>query len=388
MPLKIVHADITRLSADAIVNAANSTLHPGGGVSNAIFKQAGPELSKACKKIGLVKTGCAVITNGYKTKARYIIHAVGPVWKGGGSHEEELLSQTYVSALELALENDVRSIAFPLISAGAFGFPPQAALEIAVRTISRFLAEKDSDLYVILTFIDRSRVSRVSEETRFNLPLFLRKAGSCLEENARLEAEAPNETDLWEAEAPAADMLAEDLPCAAAPARQDDGLPSMNGRRLLRAPAPAAPAEEFEDPGEVLRILSGDDKDLRAIYIDRITHALGADYVDYLYELMRQKGFEKNADVYNKANITRQTFSKLICGTRKPTKNITLALAIGLRLDLEETAAFLKVGGWTFAPGDVRDNVIKLCITSGNYNIFDINRTLFKCGQKQLGWDF
>ncbi|MBO4548088.1 MAG: macro domain-containing protein, partial [Abditibacteriota bacterium] len=128
MPLKIVHKDITDISADAIVNAANSTLHPGGGVSHAIFKKAGPDLSKACKEIGFVNTGCAVITKGYRTKARYIIHAVGPVWEGGAAHEEELLSQTYVSALELALEHDVRSIAFPLISSGAYGYPPQAAL--------------------------------------------------------------------------------------------------------------------------------------------------------------------------------------------------------------------------------------------------------------------
>ncbi|MFC7049635.1 O-acetyl-ADP-ribose deacetylase [Emcibacter nanhaiensis] len=135
MELSVLRGDITALDVDAIVNAANSRLMPGGGVCGAIFHGAGPKLIDACQQIGHCATGEAVITPGFNLPANYILHTVGPVWRGGGENEEELLASCYRSCLDLAAENDITSIAFPAISTGIFGFPSARAAEIAVATV-------------------------------------------------------------------------------------------------------------------------------------------------------------------------------------------------------------------------------------------------------------
>jgi O-acetyl-ADP-ribose deacetylase (regulator of RNase III) len=133
--LDIVVADITTLDVDAIVNAANSGLRGGGGVDGAIHRAAGPELLAACRRLGGCDTGSAKITPGFKLKARHIIHAVGPVWHGGNSREDELLASCYRTALDLAAQHRLASIAFPAISTGVYAFPPDMAARIAVGTV-------------------------------------------------------------------------------------------------------------------------------------------------------------------------------------------------------------------------------------------------------------
>lgn len=158
MPLKIVNNDITRMAVDAIVNTANPALQRGGGVCGAIFAAAGAEkLQEECNRIGRCNTGEAVITGGYKLPARYIIHTVGPVWRGGGYGEPELLRSCYISSLNLALKNNCRSIAFPLISAGIYGYPKEQALKIAVAAINEFLQKHDMEVYLVV--YDREAVS-------------------------------------------------------------------------------------------------------------------------------------------------------------------------------------------------------------------------------------
>lgn len=139
--LQALVADITTLDVDAIVNAANEHLAQGGGVCGAIFRAAGTGLQDACRKLAPCSTGEARITPGFLLPAKYIIHAVGPVWHGGGQGEEELLASGYRSALKLADEHGCRSIAFPAISTGIFGFPLQAATDIAVKTVRAYLAD-------------------------------------------------------------------------------------------------------------------------------------------------------------------------------------------------------------------------------------------------------
>ena len=151
MPFEVIHADLVTLRVDAIVNAANPNLREGGGVCGAIFRAAGrAEMRAACEHIGGCAVGDAVITPGFSLLARYVIHTPGPVWRGGGDGEEALLSACYRRSLEVAKEHYLRSVAFPLISAGIYGYPREAALAVARRTIDSFLL-KQGQMEVTLT---------------------------------------------------------------------------------------------------------------------------------------------------------------------------------------------------------------------------------------------
>lgn len=163
MLIEILQADITTLELDAIVNAANAALSGGGGVDGAIHRAAGPDLSKACKAIPMVRpfvrcpTGEARITPGFRLPARWIIHTVGPVWSGGREGEPELLASCYRNALQLADAHGIESIAFPAISCGVFGYPPEQAVDIAVRTVRDHARE---NLRVVFCLFDDAMAAR------------------------------------------------------------------------------------------------------------------------------------------------------------------------------------------------------------------------------------
>lgn len=153
--IKILQEDITKLEVDAIVNAANKSLLGGGGVDGAIHRAAGPELLKECRGLGGCETGHAKITKGYNLPARFVIHTVGPVWHGGQHKEEELLASCYRESLTLAVDNSVKTIAFPAISCGIYGFPLEKAAKIAIDEVRKFLAEHPELEQIYLTCFDQ-----------------------------------------------------------------------------------------------------------------------------------------------------------------------------------------------------------------------------------------
>ena len=159
--IEVVQGDITKLDVDAIVNAANTTLLGGGGVDGAIHRAAGPELLAKCRTLGGCRPGEAKITRGYRLPARFVIHTVGPIWGGGEHDEARTLTNCYRNSLQLGVENEIKTLAFPAISCGAYGYPIREAAQIAFKATHEFLAVRDNPQKVIFVVLGRRRLRRL-----------------------------------------------------------------------------------------------------------------------------------------------------------------------------------------------------------------------------------
>ena len=340
MPLEILRNDITQMKTDAIVNAANPALQRGGGVCGAIFAAAGAaELQQECDAIGHCDTGQAAITKGDGLYANYIIHAVGPVWRGGVHNEAELLASSYTSSLRLALEHGLASIAFPLISSGIYGYPRDAALQIAISAIGRFLLEHEMMVYLVV-------FDRESYSLNKNLSAAIRQY---VDERYVEQHTLPRRAKLLQAEESLSEILAD-----------------VSYTPLASQKPAFAEAAMQRSLGDIV-------------------NRLDESFSQMLLRLIDEKG-TTDVETYKRANIDRKLFSKIRTGKgytpRKPT---AMALAIGLRLNLDETRDLLARAGYALSHSYKLDIIVEYFITEGNYNIFEINEALFAFEQPLLG---
>ncbi len=298
MPLQIVRNDITKMKCDAIVNAANETLLGGGGVDGAIHRAAGPSLLEECRTLGGCKTGEAKITKGYNLPAKYVIHTVGPVWQGGSRNERALLESCYDNSLRLAKENNCESVAFPLISAGVYGYPKREAFDIAVRRCVEFLRENDMTIYIVV--FDRD--SFLESGKYFSDIKQLIDDTYVLENSDTTSVMLEREMSTFSTQ----------LPCASAP---------------IEKPKNISPFGFF----------SSADTSAQA----EIPITVDESFSQMLLRKIDEKGMT-DSECYKKANIDRRLFSKIRSDAHyKPSKPTAIAFAIALEMNLEETGELL-----------------------------------------------
>ena len=369
MPLLIVRNDITHMSCDAIVNAANNSLLGGGGVDGAIHRAAGKGLYEECLTLGGCETGKAKITGAYLLPCRYVIHTVGPVYYDGSRGEEALLRSCYKNSLALAAENGCTSVAFPLISAGVYGYPREAALRIAVEEIARFLNETDGDMLVYIVVFD--------------------KASFCLSEklvDGLSEYLAANyvEADIDDDYAAAGSLPGSYLPSGLPPYASEMIDADIKMRQHRNGKNAAALAEECADAAEcsMLSIVSGN---ALPDSLENRLKTLDESFSQMLLRKIDEKGMT-DAQCYKKANIDRKLFSKIRNDIYyKPKKQTVLAFAVALELSLDETNEMLMKAGFALSHSSKGDVIIEYFISKRIYNIYEINEVLFRFDQSLLG---
>ena len=339
MPLEIVRNDITKMRVDAIVNAANQTLLGGGGVDGAIHHAAGPELLAECMTLGGCETGSAKITGAYRLPCKYVIHTVGPRWRGGFRGERDKLISCYRTSLELAKENNCETVAFPLISSGIYGYPKDKALKVAIDTISDFLFSNDMTVYIVVFDKDAYRISK---------KLF-RDINKYIDNHYVDDHVASR---MWSVLLDKEEMF--------------DGIPKG---------ASLAPVSRLRPSREALTASS----------LDEALSMIDESFSEMLLRKIDERGIT-DAQCYKKANIDRKLFSKIRSDRfYKPSKSTVLAFAIALELPLSETREMLTKAGFALSHSNKFDIIVEFFIGRGNYNIFEINEALFAFDQNLLG---
>lgn len=333
MPLEIVRNDITKMTVDAIVNAANESLLGGGGVDGAIHYAAGPKLLDECKTLGGCKTGKAKITGGYNLPAKYVIHTVGPIYEDGKHGEKALLESCYRESLALAKAHNCETVAFPLISSGVYGYPKDQALKVATQVISDFLLENEMKVYIVI--FDKAAY-KISEKLFSDIAEYIDE--TCVDRSTDYRRE------------------------------------SMR----MNAPMQASVGLFEADLCECKALSAEDDLDAKLKQIDE-------SFSQMLLRKIDEKGMT-DAQVYKKANIDRKLFSKIRSDVHyKPSKPTAIAFAFSLELTLDETEDMLKKAGFALSRSNKFDIIIEYFIGKGNYNIFEINEALFAFDQSLLG---
>ena len=355
MPLQIIRNDITKVECDTIVNAANSTLLGGGGVDGAIHKAAGRGLLFECMKLGGCKVGQAKITKGYNLPCKYVIHTVGPKWKGGNNGERELLENCYKNALALAKENNCESVAFPLISSGVYGYPMNEAFKVAVDIVAEFLMHNDMLVYIVVynknafatsskLFIDIAQYiddNYVAEHS----PYDSRKINNLGESMPLPQTRFLDVEDYY---APEESVVLSDDYCTA-------------------MPPCASPTHSSHNLDDFLK------------------ETIDESFSEMLLRMIDERGM-KDSECYKRANIDKRLFSKIRSNPDyKPSKPTVLAFCIALELSIAETTEMLMKAGFALSHSNKFDIIVEYFIKQNNYNIFEINEALFAFDQSLLG---
>ena len=356
MPFQIIRQDITKMKCDAIVNAANNTLLGGGGVDGMIHRAAGPELRDECIGLHGCETGQAKITKGYRLPAKYVIHTVGPIWQGGGFGERELLASCYRNSLNLAAEHGFESIAFPLISSGIFGYPKEQALKVATETISEFLENHDMDIF--LTVFGHNSFA-ISQKLYADVQSYI--DDHYVEEHTDLSYERERRSALMFGA-----LLSE-------PKLRNRGKRLSSEKRSALHDEPAIAASQAPDSLEIDNSL------------EDALKAMDESFSQMLLRKIDECGM-KDAQCYRKANIDRKLFSKIRTDPNyKPSKATAIAFAVALELSLDETRELLMKAGYALSHSSKFDIIIEYFISRHQYDIFEINETLFAFDQSLLG---
>lgn len=340
MSFQIIRNDITNMRVDAIVNTANPYPIIGRGTDSSIHEKAGPQLLQARKAVGNIAVGQAAITPAFDLHAKYVIHTVGPVWEDGNYGEEQLLRSCYDNSLSLAVQHKCKSIAFPLISSGNYGFPKDKVLQIAISAFSNFLIERDMKIYLVVfdqtafklseklfqdvdSYIDQHYVD-THEEAAYGITEGNRKSyrrrRHMVEHTVTLES------------------------CAAMP---------------MAAPK-ASSLPDFLEQADT-------------------------GFSETLLKLIDQAGY-KDSFVYKKAHVSKQHFSKIRNNPNyKPTKETAIAFALALELDVAQTNDLIGRAGYTLSNSSKFDLIIRYFIEQKKFNIVEIDCTLFEFDQPLLG---
>lgn len=335
MPFSIVHSDITQMRVDAIVNPTDSRFSGSGGVDLAIHQAAGPDLAQDCRQLPGLHPSQVAVTKAYGLPCKFVIHTVGPVWKGGWANEPALLRGCYLNALLRAAELGAESVAFPLISAGTFGFPKDRVLSVAAEAIRDFLSLRDEDMQVFLCVYDRNayRVNRRGELERFLDSTRMKPLGKAMsmpEGRSRRFA----------------------MPQAVESAACEEAMP-------CEAPAPQSLEDWLKHQDDTFAVT--------------------------LLKLIDKKHITE-VQCYKRANVSKKTFWKINNDPKyKPSKPTVLAFAIALELSLPETEDLLRTVGFSLSHSSTFDMIIEFYIRQGIYDIYEINAALYQFDQVCLG---
>lgn len=330
MPFKIIRNDITKVKADVIVNTANPKPIFASGTDKAIYQAAGADEVLAERiRIGDIKRGDVAVTNAYRLDAKYIIHTVGPAWIDGEHHEFDILESCYRKSLNKAQELGAKSIAFPLIATGVYGFPKDKALQIEMSVFSRFLV--DNEMEIILVVFD--------------------KKSFCLSERVVGAIDSYIDSQLV--------------------AKKQSAEYSDRGSRIEQV---------IMEPSIYMECSSAS-----SVSLEEELENIGPSFHEKLFEIIAVKGFD-NTQVWKQSNLDHKHFSKIQCNEKyHPNKKTVMALCIGLQLDIDQAKDLMARADWAFSPSSKMDLIVQKAILDKNYDMMELNTVLFSYTNEILG---